>query len=209
MNVMMGMAVFPGASPGGTGIYGAGQEYMGTQVAAMGDAWYSVYGPSFDGRVVVLMAGQFAPYQGQAFMEAAMNTPDWTSRAYTHHVGAFAYAPYWYWTQGAAKPDDLNADCVRILATPKPLDTLFGLAYTNTVDGYTYASIAPTGYIGINRLAIPAFLARLADQPWGEAAAARVRVGRWHRVGRHARRLVDAGAGVPAGPALRAAVLRP
>jgi len=95
LNTMMGLAVFPGTNPGGMGSWGQGQEWMGTQVAGIGDAWYDVYGQSFDSRVVVSMGGQWADGT-QPNMLTAMNTPDWTSRAYTHHIGAIHLAPYWY-----------------------------------------------------------------------------------------------------------------
>ena len=168
--LMMGMALFPGANPGGTGVYGAAQEYMGTQVAGIGDAWHDVYGQQFDSRVTVSMGGQFAEGQGQAFMQAAMNTPDWTSRAYTHHVTAIHFAPYWSFTQGAVKPDAWPSDGAAILATADPLTTLFTLAYTNAVNGRTYDGVATAGYIGVCGPAIAAFMARLAGQPWSKCS---------------------------------------
>ena len=164
--IMMGVAVFPGASPGGTGVWGAGQEWMGTQVAAIADAWADVYGDEFDQRVLVSMGGQFAPGNGQAFMEAALNTPDWSSRAYTHHIGGLHFAPYWYLTQGSPSPDRFNADAAAILATASPLDTLFALAYSNSYQGVTYASIAASGYIGVMTETIRGFMQPLSGQPW-------------------------------------------
>ena len=69
-------------------------------------------------------------------------------------------------TQGAAKPDNLPADAAVILKTTDPVSTLFALAYTNTVAGVTYSSIAPAGYIGVMADLIPAFLVRFKAQPW-------------------------------------------
>ena len=93
---MLGVAAFPGTNPGGMGAWGQSQEYMGTVVAGIGDAWYDVYGAEeFDSRVVVSMGGQFADGT-QPNMLTAMATPNWTTRAYTHHISAIHFAPYWY-----------------------------------------------------------------------------------------------------------------
>ena len=163
---MMGIVAFPGTNPGGMGSWGQGQEWMGTQVAGIADAWYDVYGQAaFDARVVVSMPGQYADGT-QANLITAMTTPNWTSRAYTHHISAVHVAPYWSFTQGASKPGTLAADAAVIMKTTDPVSTLFALAYTNTVGGVTYASIAPAGYIGVMGSLMAAFLAKFKGQQW-------------------------------------------
>src|SRR6185437_7953914 len=72
-----------------------GQWWYGTQVAGIGDAFFSVYGASFASTVTVSMGAQTATGNGIAFLNTAMTTTGWTGgNAYTHHIGAIHLAPY-------------------------------------------------------------------------------------------------------------------
>lgn len=147
------------------GGYNASQEWYGTQVAQIADAFYTTYGSTaFASRVRVSMGGQndgSGTGNGVSFLKIAMNTPDWTSAAYTHHISSIHLAGYL-----GAFTTTSSADCNAILATSVPLDTCFGLAYTNVVGGVTYTSMPAEGFVLQQSQQLPAFISGYNTQPW-------------------------------------------
>jgi hypothetical protein len=142
----------------------AGQEWYGTQVAGVGDTWYASYGAStFASRVKVVMANQFG---SASFMKIAMNTPDWSTAAYTHHIGALAMAPYMNLMEISGR------DAAAIVTAPDPLGTFFALAYTNTYKGITFSSLPAQGYVGatvstVKKMVTGTGYNGWSDEPWG------------------------------------------
>jgi hypothetical protein len=154
---IVGVTAFKSSGGG----YYAAQEWMGTQVAQMADAIYAVYGSAaFNKQVIVSMGGQYQS-GAPAFLIEAMNTPDWSGgAAYTHHIGAYHFAPYFSINEIS------NADANTILSTANPANTFFGLAYTNVLEGRTYSSLPSQGFVGSNQVWNAALVAGLSDQPW-------------------------------------------
>lgn len=148
------------AAQGNNQFYG-GQEWYGTQIAGICDAFSGVYGGSFSSRVRVVCMDQFATGNGTGFMEVAMNTPDWTSRAYTHGIGAYGFAPYW-------GTDSISAaDAATIKALADPVGEIFSLLYTNHgASGNTYSSIPTAGLIGSTINTASSIISAFSAQPW-------------------------------------------
>lgn len=134
-----------------------GQEWYGTQIAGICDAFSSVYGGAFSSRVRVVCMDQFAPGQGTNFLALAMNTPDWTSRAYTHGTGAIGCAPYF-------GTDSINAtDAAAILATANPVNTMYSMAWQANA---TYPSVPTGGWVGNYISSLQTWIADTGGQPW-------------------------------------------
>ena len=156
---MLGALKFPNAWR--RNIWFEGQEWLGMEQARISDTFYKLYGPEqFSRRVLTVMCSQFAPGNGTSLMEEEMNTPDWRSRAYTHHIGGICYAPYF----GPARVS--ASDATKILASAHPLRTYFGLAYSNTYNQVIYSSIPAAGYLGDTISLEGSLLKSLAGQPW-------------------------------------------
>lgn len=150
----------------------AGQEWYGTQVAQIADAFRAVYGSTaMAQKVVVGMGEQFAVGNGDTFLRAAMNAPEWVAAGntapYLHlgSSGAVFPAPY-FGVSGIS-----NADANTILGTAVPLDTFFALAYTSTVGANTYSSVKSgaftQGIVGSFVANAASLIAQNAGQPWG------------------------------------------
>jgi hypothetical protein len=145
-------ARFPGATCNG-------QQWYGMQTANMADAATTVYGSSFSSRVVVVMGSQAIAGQGAYLLQYSMNTPAWTSKAYTHGIGAICVAPYW-----SVQPN--AEEQAAILSSANPLDTLFALAYSNKVNGATY-KFTQEGYIADQVTMTLGLKAAYSDEAWG------------------------------------------
>ncbi len=167
---MMGVVAGFYAAQGNNEIYGA-QEWYGTQCAGIGDAFYAAYGSQFAARCAPVMMNQTgsASSNGVAFMKVAMNTPDWTSRAYTHHIAGYGYAPYFGPTNGGANYGGMNnADATTIAALGDPLTELYSLVYTNKgASGNTYGSVSTSGFIGAILAQQASAQGVFSGQPWG------------------------------------------
>jgi hypothetical protein len=128
---------------GANGDYG--QWWYGTQVAGVGDAFYSAYGATaFANQVVISMGAQTATGQGIQFLNSAMNTPGWGGgAAYTHHIGAIHFAPYMQLLSGISQAG-LNA----VAALADPVGAGFALAYTSVYGGTDYSTygLSTLGY---------------------------------------------------------------
>lgn len=150
------------AAQGNNQFYG-GQEWYGTQVAGIADAFSSVYGAGIASRVRIQWMNQFATGNGTVYMEMALNTPDWTSRAYSHAsgFGAKGFAPYW-------GTDAINAtDAATIKALADPVGEMFSLMYTNRgTSGNTYSSVPTAGFIGNYVDIANSLIESYAGQPW-------------------------------------------
>jgi len=149
--VALANAMFPNATCGQ-------YQWYGVQTAHMSDATSAVYGSSFASRVVVVLGTQAVSGQGAYLLQFAMNTPAWTSKAYTHGIGAICAAPYWN-----VQPSE--SEQAAILGTANPLSTLFALAYTNKADGVTY-KFTQDGYIADQVNMTIDLKADYATQPW-------------------------------------------
>lgn len=132
--------------------WGSSAEVYATQVANVGDAFFGVYGSSLQyggattGRAVVSMGGQFTTALGGNgnsiyYMRQQMLTPNWTSAAYTHHIGSFHYAHYFN-----GNPN--STDAANILASTNPTLTWAGLMYSQTSQGLTCPSVPSGGFLG-------------------------------------------------------------
>lgn len=140
------LAILANADGFGTARTQSAEEY-GKQVAGIGDIFSGVYGGSLTSRAKIVMATQFAPGNGVGFMNLEMNTPDWSSRAYTHHVSALSFAPYMPLTTDISSAD--VAHLIGLGSQATQLTELFSLAYTNIGNsGHTYPSIPTAGWIG-------------------------------------------------------------
>jgi hypothetical protein len=144
----------------GTPLYGGNYpEWYGTQVAGIGDAFYSVYGSAFASRVVVTMSQQATnTYE----LQQIMNTPHWTSQAYTHHVGQIHTGGYF--GLDAISSGDL-AKLLTLSATDQ-VNAYFALAYSNTFAGITFSSMPSAGYISRILAVSAADIASVSSQPW-------------------------------------------
>lgn len=160
---MMGVVEGFYAAQGNNGPYG-GAEFYGTMAAGIGDAFYAVYGVSMSSRVGVVMMNQTGVGTGTGFMKVAMNTPDWTSAAYTHHIYGYGIAPYF----GPTYNSGMNStDAGTIAALADPVGELFSLAYTNHgASGNTYSSVPTNGYMGVSLAAVASYIAAFSGQPW-------------------------------------------
>lgn len=142
---------FPGATC-------AIEQWHGMQTAQMSDATSAVYGGSFASGVMVVMGTQAVSDQGAFLLHYSMTTPNWTSRAYTHGIGAICVAPY----MNIGPSADEQAS---ILSSANPLDTLFALAYANQANGVTY-EFTKSGYITDQVNMTTRLKTDYADQPW-------------------------------------------
>ncbi|MDE2097308.1 MAG: hypothetical protein KGL39_08705 [Patescibacteria group bacterium] len=121
----------------GNNQYAAGREFTGVQLAGICDAFSSVYGAGWQSKVEVVFMDQFTP-GAVVYVKAALNTPDWTSRAYTHGIAAIGVAPYF-------GTDGINAtDAAAIKAASNPVNTLYSLAWSGS-SSYTSTPIASGG----------------------------------------------------------------
>jgi len=150
-SVAMANTVFPDA-PCNT------EQWYGMQVAQMSDATSAVYGSAFISRIVVVMGTQAVSSQGAYLLQYSMGTPNWTSRAYTHGIGAISVAPYW--SVGPSVEEQAS-----ILDSPNPLDTLFVLAYSNEANGISY-TFTKDGFITDQVNMTINLKADYATQPW-------------------------------------------
>jgi hypothetical protein len=107
------------------------------------------------------MGAQNDTGNGLAFLKVAMNTPDWTSAAYTHHITSIHFAAYLGAFTGTS-----SGDATAILATAVPLDTCFGLAYTNVVGGVTYSSMPAGGFVLQASASLPSVISGYSSEPW-------------------------------------------
>lgn len=159
---MLGTVLFPlQANPAYQGF-----EYVGVLMAAVGDAFFAVYGSALATgaaftssiRAVVSGSGFFTAHD---YLVHTMNTPDWTSAAYTHHIGAYHTAPYW--TPGVT----LNAaDATFLVGLGDPVGEFFALMYTNVTINRTYTSLNAAGFIGDTINLVAADAAAIVGQPW-------------------------------------------
>lgn len=150
--------------------FSSGSEWYGTQVAQIADAFRTVFGSGpMASRVIVGMGEQFALGNGDSFLRAAMNAPEWVAAGntapYLHlgSSGAVYVAPYF------GMSNISTADANTCLATADPLTTFFQLAWTNVPagGGGTYASQPATGFIGGVIATAVSLKAANAGQPWG------------------------------------------
>ncbi|MGH3629242.1 MAG: hypothetical protein ACRDRL_17620, partial [Sciscionella sp.] len=147
--LMVGTPLFMGKAAGYNRYYAA-IEWMGTRVAGIGDAFYTEFGADFSSRVAVTMGTQTVTGTGPAYLAAAMNTPDWTSAAATHHIAGGHLAPYFWLLAKAsgATATQFQTDLTTIAALADPVGEGFSLAYSATgKSGNTYASLVSTGYV--------------------------------------------------------------
>lgn len=148
-------------------------NWIGSKIAAIGDAFFAVYGSALASngvingatRAVVSMTGQ---YSDPDFLVHTMNAPDWVALGntapYLHHIGGYHTAPYF--------PGDANtliaADMIAILGSAVPLDTFFGLQYAGTFGGHTYTStcIGSAGFLGSVIAQVASDNGAISGQPW-------------------------------------------
>ena len=149
----------------GTPLYGTNYaEWYGSQVAGIGDTFYNVYGSSaFGSRVVVSMSQQSS---NTYWLQLIMNTPDWTSRAYTHHIGAIHTGGYF----GLDSLTQNSTDLTNFLAlsSTAQVNCYFTLAYSNTCGSTTFSSIPSNGYIGQIETITANDIAAVSTQPWAD-----------------------------------------
>lgn len=141
-------------------------EYRGAMTALIADEFYSIYGSAFAARVQPSFGGQTAwsaadgsGSWGIYYTVKGMDSPHWSSAAYTHHIESLHFAPYVGMNPSAA-------DKVKIFATASPLDCVFGLAYTNVYKGVTFTSVDPLGWVGGVVAEMVGLIAGLAGNPW-------------------------------------------
>jgi hypothetical protein len=145
----------------GTHLYGPNYpEWFGSQVAGIGDTFYSVYGASaFSSRVVISMSQQSTnPY----WLGLAMNTPDWTSRAYTHHIGEIHTGAYFGldWMSAA------DVTQLQSLSPANQVNAYFCLAYSNDCQGHIFSSVPAAGYIPNAASVAANDISAVSSQPW-------------------------------------------
>jgi hypothetical protein len=148
----------------GTPRYPINKEWFGQQLAGIGDTFYSVYGgTAFANQVVVSMSQQAS---NPSDMVYAMNTPDWTSRAYTHHIGAIHTGGYF----GLDGPNTMsNADVATLqsFTAAQQVQAYFDLAYSNVSNGHTFSSLSAGGYIPGIVGQMTSDVSSVSGQPWG------------------------------------------
>jgi hypothetical protein len=154
-------------------------NWIGMRVANIGDLFAAVYGSAMGTRCIVSMGSQFAwtAAQGAAsngiyYTNMKMNTPDWTSQAWTHNIGAIHFAPY-------IQFGGINAsDITKLLASTNPLNSWFDLAYAQTDRyGTTFASMASNGWLGSTIATATGLIAGLTGYPWSpNGGASKVQV---------------------------------
>ncbi len=145
----------------GTPLYGNNYPYWyGSQMAGIGDTFYSVYGSAeFGSRVVISMSQQATnTYE----LQQVMNTPGWTSRAYTHHIGQIHTGGYF--GLDAMSSGDLTR--LVALSVTDQVNAYFALAYSNTYAGTTFSSMPTAGYIPNSAKVAAADIASVSSQPW-------------------------------------------
>jgi hypothetical protein len=147
---IVGPALWPSSS-----VY-QGQEFYGTQVAKMGQAFQAEYGSAYGTQVKTIMGMQTDGGNGYSFMNTAMNAPDWVAQGnpapYTLVHGLCMFA---YFTAANDGSNLSSADSANILSFPTQaaqLNEFFSLMYTNvghtsSGGGYTYSSIASGGIL--------------------------------------------------------------
>jgi hypothetical protein len=140
-------------------------EWFGSQLAGIGDAFYSVYGSApFASRVIITASGQAT---NTYWLTLMLNTPDWTSRAYTHHIGAIHTGGYF----GLDSPNNMsNADVATLQGfTPtQQVQAYFDLAYSNVSNGHTFSSLQSGGYIPGIAAQLASDISAVSSQPWGK-----------------------------------------
>jgi hypothetical protein len=144
----------------GTHLYGQNfPEWFGSQVANIADAFYSVFGSAFSSRVVISMSQQST---NTYWLGLAMNTPDWTSRAYTHHVGEIHTGGYFGldWMSAA------DVSQLQSLSAADQVNAYFCLAYSNVCQGLTFPSNSSSGYIAAAAAAAKKDKSAISSQPW-------------------------------------------
>jgi hypothetical protein len=128
----------------------ATMEQYGIWVAGIGDAFASAFGSAMSSRIRISMGTQTVTGNGPAYLAASMNTLDWTSRAYTHHVTDCHVAPYMQLLSkaSAATTAQYQTDIGTIAALADPVGETFSLSYSNVgVSGNTYTSLPTIGYV--------------------------------------------------------------
>jgi len=152
----------------GTPLYsGNYPEWFGSQVAGIGDTFYSVYGSgAFANQVVITMSQQASnTYE----LQQVMNTPHWTSAAYTHHIGAIHTGAYF----GLDDPNIMsNADVATLqgFTSGQQVQAYFDLAYSNVSNGRTFSSLQSSGYIPGIASQLANDISSVSSQPWGKLA---------------------------------------
>lgn len=134
------------------------EQWHGMQTAQMSDASSAIYGSTFASRVVVVMGTQAVSGQGAYLLQYSMGTPNWTSKAYTHGIGAICVAPY-------MNIDPSAEEQATILSSADPLNTLFTLAYSNQANGVTYG-FTKNGYITDQVNMTTGLKTEYATKPW-------------------------------------------
>jgi hypothetical protein len=149
----------------GTPLYPINKEWFGQQLAGIGDTFYSAYGATaFANQVVISMSQQAS---NPSDMVYAMNTPDWTSRAYTHHIGAIHTGGYF----GLDSPNQMSSADVATLQSFTPaqqVQAYFDLAYSNVSNGHTFTSMQSGGYVPGIVNQITSDISSVSTQPWGK-----------------------------------------
>jgi len=154
------------AARGNNGPQG-GAEFQGVQTAGIGDAFNAVYGSAMSTRVGVVMMQQSGVGNGSNFLQLAMNTPDWTSRAYLHNVYGYGCAPYFGPAYSAGGGALNSTDAATIAGLADPMSELFSLAYTNVgKSGNTYSSVPALGYLGWTLSMITNYIAAFNSYAW-------------------------------------------
>ena len=145
----------------GAPLYGSNYpEWFGSQVAGIGDTFYSVYGSSaFASRVVVTMSQQST---NTYWLQLIMNTPDWTSRAYTHHIGAIHTGGYF----GLDSMSSGDVSSFQAMSQTDQVNCYFSLAYSNVCGSTTFSSMPAIGYIPNIAKVTAADIAAVTGQSW-------------------------------------------
>lgn len=141
---MMGVPAGYYAAQSNNQYYG-GQEWYGTQCAAIGQALGTEYGytnNSGNPYAIAVCMNQFATGNGVAFMNVAMNTPDWGGGPASKFIGAFGFAPYGPSLDGYSVTDATN---LYALGTSAAITKIFSHMWASDA---SYPSVPSGGWIG-------------------------------------------------------------
>jgi hypothetical protein len=112
--------------------------------------------------VVISMSQQIGNTYALAFV---MNTADWTSRAYTHHIGAIHTGAYTGLNYAPMSNGDVAT--LQTFTAAQQVNAYFDLAYSNVSNGHTFSSMNPNGYIPALAAQEASDISAVSSQPWG------------------------------------------
>jgi hypothetical protein len=137
LTVMMGSYLYAGNYP----------YWFGSQLAGIGDTFYTTYGSAaFAARVVISasrQAGSTNGYELQQYMNSTAGTTGGTA-VYLHHIGQIHTGGYF----GLDKISAGDWTQMQTLSVANQVNAYFALAYGNVYNGYTYSSMPSNGFIG-------------------------------------------------------------